>query len=224
MNTSENSTDAPTSSPISIATYLYCLMPVKLLIGVINFIFNGYIIHLVVFRIKKKTYSNILFLFNAIADFTSGLISIPSMTLFTTIGYWPLGKATCLIWVINDFAVTSIGAYTLLIISFHRYMQIIRPMKTKEKMTTNKWLSIAFQWVSIYAFWAISAIIISWPPDFVPEYCYFTYTFAYVLTSDLVFYCFPVLGVFIINSMIFFELIKKKSLHKKIMPNMSKYY
>ena len=220
MNTSENSTDLPTSTVSSIATYLYCLIPVKLLIGIINFIFNGYIIHLVIFRIRKKTYSNVLFLFNAIADFTSGLISIPSMTLFTTIGYWPLGKVTCLIWVINDFAVTSISAFTLFTIAVHRYLQIIRPMKTKERMTTNKWLTIAFQWILIYAFWTISVIIISSSPDFVPEYCYFTYTFAYVLTADLVYYCFPVLGVFIVNSLIFYELLKKKGSQKKIIPNM----
>ena len=212
MNASENSN----STNLPIATYLYCLIPVKLLIGVINYIFNGYIIHLVVFKIKKKTYSNILFLFNAIADFTSGLISIPSMTLFTTIGYWPLGKVTCVIWVINDFAVTSISAFSLLIIAVHRYLQIKRPVETTEKMTKNKWLSIAFQWIIIYAFWTISVIIISWPAEFEVESCYFTSSFPYVLTADLIYYIFPVLGVFVINTLVFIELLKKKNNHPKI--------
>ena len=209
MNNSSNESEPiPTSN--GPALYLIYLIPVKLLIGIINFIFNGYIIWLVMFCIRKKSYSNLLFFFNAIADFTSGLVSIPSMTLFTTIGYWPLSKVPCLIWLINDFSVTSIGAFTLLIIAIHRYQQITRPLTTTEKMTIYKWTVIASQWLLTYAFWTISAVIISNTDEFIPEYCYFTYTFAYVFSADVVFYVCPVVGVFVLNSMVFAQLLKKK--------------
>ena len=218
MNNSSNESEPIPVVPISggPALYLIYLIPVKLLIGILNFIFNGYIIWLVIFCIRKKTYSNLLFFFNAIADFTTGLVSIPSMTVFTTIGYWPLGKIPCLIWVINDFSVVSIGAYTLLIIAIHRYQQITRPLKTTEKMTNTKWAVIAGQWLVTNAFWAISAVIISNSDEFIPEYCYFTYTFAYVFTADFVFYIFPVVGVFVVNSMVFGQLLKKKRKQNRI--------
>ena len=61
----------------------------------------------------------------------------------------------------------------------------------------------------------ISVLIIT-SEDFVAESCYFTYTFPFVLAADLVGYLLPVLAVFFVNSMIFFQLRKKKLNRKKV--------
>lgn len=161
MNSSDanaNTTSNDTNIVDSLVLHLTYLIPVKLAIGVVNILFNGYLIILVLFIIKRKSYSNILFMCGAFADFTTGVISIPFMTIFTTIGYWPLGKAPCLFWVINDFSVTTVSACCLLTIAAHRYFQIISPIHTTEKMTRRKYLLIAAIWIFPYSFWAISVL------------------------------------------------------------------
>ena len=98
-------------TPPGISLYLLALLPVKLSLGLINVTFNILIIFIVLIVIKTKTFSNLLFMSTAVSDCILGFLSIPFMTLFTTYGYWPLGKTACIFWVINDF---SNGNYTAL--------------------------------------------------------------------------------------------------------------
>lgn len=193
------------------------LLPFKIALGVINIIFNGYIIVLVLVIVKNKSYSNMLFLSGALADLMIGILSIPFLTLTTSVGFWPLGKSACIFWVINDFSIGSISIYTLLIMAVHRYFQIKFPLNESEKMTTRKYGVILAQWILVYLFWAISVIIIT-QVDFIPENCYFTYTFPYVIVADLVGYGLPVLGVFVVNSMVFYELLKRTKANKRREP------
>jgi hypothetical protein len=62
----------------------------------------------------------------------------------------------------------------------------------------------------------MTSVFIITKEDFIPEYCYFTSTFSYVLAADLVGYLLPVLAVLLVNSLIFFELRKKKIKRKRV--------
>jgi hypothetical protein len=216
MNLSSNSSSDYSQVETSLKLNLIYLIPIKLIMGLIGATFNGYIIILVLFIIKNKSYSNFLFMGCAIADLSSNIISVPFLTIFTSVGYWPLGKTPCIIWVINDFSVESISVYSLLLIAIHRYMQIKMPTYETEKMTRKKYAIIATQWVLIYSFWGIAVLIITADPSFAPEDCYFTYTFSYVLCANLFGYCLPILGVLVVNSLVFYELVKKKRANEKM--------
>lgn len=196
-------------------TNLRYLIPIKVTLALVNVTFNGYVIVLVLVVIKHKSYSNYLFASGALADLMIGLLSIPFMTVFTTVGYWPLGKTLCVFWIINDFSIGSISIYSLLLIAIHRYLQIIIPLKETETMTATKYAVIGFKWMFIYLFWGLSVILIT-ARDFDDTSCYFTFRFSYVLSADLVGYFLPVVGVLAFNTMIFYELIHKKRIKMSV--------
>jgi hypothetical protein len=141
-----------------------------------------------------------------------GLISTPFMIVFTYYGYWPLGKGSCVFWIINDYSTGCIVNYSYLAIALHRYLQIISPYKANENMNRTRLLKVLAIWVFWYTFWIISVMLIT-SKDFVPEYCYFTYKFPFVLTSVLAGFILPLVAVFFINILVLYEL--RKNLKKK---------
>jgi hypothetical protein len=213
------------NSSTTTAIYLIYLMPVKVLLAVFNITFNGVVIVIVLFFIKKKTFSNYLFMSNAVADFIIGILSIPFMTIFTTFTYWPLGHHLCIFWIINDFSVGSLSIYSLLLIAIHRYLQLMKPHKAKnnEGMNKKRYFIIASLWFSCYSFWLLSVIPItsSDKSTFKAEQCYFTYTFVYVLSANLVGYFLPIMAVFVVNSLIFFKIRQKVNNRKTSRPNLT---
>lgn len=210
----ENMTNEVTSTAVNLVS----LIPVKVLLAFINVFFNSYIIVLVLFVVKKRSFSNFLFMSGAIADLMIGLLSIPFMTVFTTVGVWPLGKFACIFWIINDFSIGSISIYSLLFLSIHRYLQIKFPFGKSEHMTSRRYAIIFVKWMSIYLFWGVAVLIITNNDEFEPLYCYFSYKFYYVLMADLVGYFLPVMGVFTVNTLLFGELHRKNAL-KRVMRN-----
>ena len=184
------------------------LITVKVILTILNLFFNGSIIYIILFRLKRKTYSNFLFLSGTLSDFMIGLMSIPFMTIFTTFGFWPLGKATCIFWVINDFSIGTISIYSLLLMSVHRFRQLKWPLVVTEAMNKEKYFILIGKWIGIYIFWGLSVILIT-RKDFNSRNCYFTYTFSYVLVADSVGYLIPVLSVFVMNTLVYWELRKK---------------
>ncbi|RNA17429.1 histamine H3 receptor-like, partial [Brachionus plicatilis] len=184
------------------------LITAKVILAILNIFFNGSIIYIILFRLKRKTYSNFLFLSGTLSDFMIGLMSVPFMTIFTTFGFWPLGEATCIFWVINDFSIGTVSIYSLLLMSIHRFRQLKWPLVVNENMTRDKYFILIGKWILIYAFWGLSVVLIT-RQNFESRNCYFTYTFTYVLVADSVGYFLPVLSVFVMNTLVYWELRKK---------------
>jgi hypothetical protein len=143
-----------------------------------------------------------------------GVFSIPFMTVFTTMGYWLLKKELCMFWVINDFSIGTISIYSLLLVAIHRYRQIKYPVGKNENLTKLRMTIIVAKWLLVYLFWGLSVVLIV-DENFVAESCYFTYTFAYVFAANSVGYMLPIFVVFIMNSIIFYQLRKKADHVKK---------
>lgn len=186
----------------------YYLLPLKLSLTVISTVLNGYIIGLFIVVIKTNTYSNWLFFCGVVADFMIGAISVPFFTIYTTFGYWPLGKSACIIWLITDSAAGSISVFCPLIIAIHRYIQIVRPLKVSERMTKYKYAMIAAFWMITYTFWALVVIVPNAKDEKLTS-CSVIHRFGLVLAADLLFYLLPVSSVLVVNSMIFYELVKR---------------
>ncbi|CAF1013475.1 unnamed protein product [Brachionus calyciflorus] len=199
---STNSTANSNSEPIKII-----LIILKAILSLLCIFFNGFIIYLVCFKLKHRSYSNFLFLSGAISDFMIGLLSIPFMTVFTSYGFWPLGEGLCLFWVINDYSIGTVSIYSLLLMSIHRFRQLKWPLKVNENMSKEKYALIFGKWILIYLFWGLSVILVT-RSNFNPENCYFTSTFAYVISADSVGYFLPVIAVFLTNIFVYLELRK----------------
>jgi muscarinic acetylcholine receptor M3 len=100
----------------------------------------GNIMVMVSFKIDKQlqTISNYFLFSLAVADFAIGLISMPLFTVYTLLGYWPLGPLVCDTWLALDYLASNASVLNLLIISFDRYFSVTRPLTYRAKRTTNK--------------------------------------------------------------------------------------
>lgn len=100
----------------------------------------GNIMVMISFKIDKQlqTISNYFLFSLAVADFAIGLISMPLFTLYTVLGYWPLGPHVCDTWLALDYLASNASVLNLLIISFDRYFSVTRPLTYRAKRTTVK--------------------------------------------------------------------------------------
>ncbi|OXU16872.1 hypothetical protein TSAR_003194 [Trichomalopsis sarcophagae] len=118
----------------------------------------GNIMVMVSFKIDKQlqTISNYFLFSLAVADFAIGLISMPLFTVYTVLGYWPLGSHVCDTWLALDYLASNASVLNLLIISFDRYFSVTRPLTYRAKRTTVK------AGIMIACAWGISLLL--WPP------------------------------------------------------------
>jgi hypothetical protein len=201
---SNNSTDEPTATN----NILIILLPIKIFSIIATVFLNLVIILVIGVIIKKKTYTNCLFLSRAVADLLVGCISFSSMTIFTTKGFWPLGYLACIFWVINGYSCCNISLCNLVLVTVQRLRQIVTPTKTNEVMTKMRIAISLSIWLVSYGSWAISVLLIT-KEDFIPENCYFTFTFAYVLSADIFAYIMPITVLVVLNVLTF------RALHNK---------
>ncbi|KAK2576484.1 hypothetical protein KPH14_005812 [Odynerus spinipes] len=118
----------------------------------------GNIMVMISFKIDKQlqTISNYFLFSLAVADFAVGLISMPLFTVYTVLGYWPLGPHVCDTWLALDYLASNASVLNLLIISFDRYFSVTRPLTYRAKRTTFKAA------IMIACAWGISLLL--WPP------------------------------------------------------------
>ena len=183
------------------------LLPFKICFWFCSASFNITIILILTLKFKKKSYSDMLYLSSTMSDCVAGVSSIAFMTVYTTYGYWPLGYSPCVFWVINDYSVSSISLYSVLLMTIHRY-RVLTNVHTTDEMTKLRIFNILTIWLLNYCFWATSVLYIT-SKDFEPANCYYTYTFAYVFTSDFVTYVTPIICMTVLNGFVLFELYKK---------------
>jgi hypothetical protein len=131
-----------------------CLSIITVILNLLNIVLISICIN------QKKTYSNIIFLLNSIADFIVGLISLPGdVVLAYTDGDWRYSIIICVFYKTFDFANSNFSLMLLLVITIHRLLQLKDPFKQKEEMNRWRWVLIfmllAFNYGVWLAFWYI---------------------------------------------------------------------
>nr|CAI5861544.1 unnamed protein product [Callosobruchus analis] len=129
--------DAPNEGNYTI-TQIVLIGTIAVILSIITVV--GNIMVMVSFKIDKQlqTISNYFLFSLAVADFAIGLISMPLFTIYTLLGYWPLGPIVCDTWLALDYLASNASVLNLLIISFDRYFSVTRPLTYRAKRTTTR--------------------------------------------------------------------------------------
>jgi len=103
------------------------------------------------------------FLFSlAIADLVVGGVSIPLMTVYTAMGYWPLGRTPCLAWLSIDYAMSNASVYNLMLICGDRFLALTRPLQYRPQRTLKRALkAVALAFLISILLWP--PLIVCWP-------------------------------------------------------------
>ena len=190
-----------------VSPIVYGLLPVKIVVVLATLILNLLVLIAIV-RLRTKAYSNFLFASMALADFSIGSISIPFMTLFSTLDYWPLGSVPCVFWIINDFSSTSISLMSLFLISIHRYLQVKSPLIKHDRLTRPRCLQIAVLWAGCFTIWTTLIMLIS-RDNLIPIACAIPYTLVFVLIVDLIIFLLPIIGIVFFAFLAFYTLKRR---------------
>lgn len=140
-NSSNATTSFPSSGGRTNRFSVTQMLLIAILAGTLSVItVAGNVMVMVSFKIDKQlqTISNYFLFSLAVADFTVGLVSMPLFTVYTIMGYWPLGAHLCDAWLALDYLASNASVLNLLIISFDRYFSVTRPLTYRAKRSPVK--------------------------------------------------------------------------------------
>lgn len=100
----------------------------------------GNLMVLISFKLDKnlQTPSNYFLFSLAIADLGVGVVSMPLFTMYTLLGYWPLGTFLCDSWLAVDYLVSNASVLHLMLISLDRFFAVLYPLLYRIKRTKSK--------------------------------------------------------------------------------------
>ena len=192
------------------STLIIATLPLKILMILLTVLLNLLIILSNTFQKKDKTFSTYLFLSITISDLIVGFSSMSFMTIFTYYAYWPLGYTLCAFWIVVDYSTCTVNLTSIFILTLQRYLLIKYPFAVSEKLTHLKIFIILIPWISGFSYWAISVMIITKNDTFDYINCYFTSTFIYVITSDIIAFFLPIILITIFSILTIYELNLKR--------------
>ena len=210
----QNLTDYISIDECSIKNFIFDMLNciIYLLSAISSSILNCILILSWLLHCKKNSYSDLIFISNAVSDFLNGFI-VCNSHFITKVKEADFNENVKFSQIFNyivsviDDTMFFTSLTSLLLLAYHRYRQLVIPFK--EKDTLNR-----FRIFSIISSWFISLIIAS-----IRNYFgLFSYKNFIELSFCVIFYCIPISLITILNILII-RTFKIKLKNKKIQKN-----
>jgi hypothetical protein len=163
-------------------------------------------------RSKKITYSDCLFLNLTVSDLFIGVFSI-SYELYDKFPpfRWTLGYTMCVLFMIQINSQYVCSIMGLLLLSSHRLLQLVIPLKVNENLSKPKIAMIFFTWLVPYVTYGCVEIVIR-----KPFLCNSFYPRQFTYATLIVFNIMPILAMIVLNALTFVCLLRKKRKQSKL--------
>ena len=99
---------------------------------------------------RRKTFSNVLFISIGLSNMLIGFTYLPYNMTINVLYYWPLGDFACILFQIMSMAQWLPSAYSILLLSIHRFMFLTWQSSTDEKMNKKKLALVIMCWLVPY--------------------------------------------------------------------------
>ena len=150
---------------------------------------NAFIL-LVFYRIKKVTFSNLLFISLSISDLIAGFLALPLAIVSTKFEIWPLGDFMCVVYQILKFAQMRVSNQTVVVLSIHRFFQLFKPFQAEERLDWKKKTAMASCWIFPFTVVVIMITCLYYTNNFKLNGCLLTtppvFLGAYLILIDVI--------------------------------------
>ena len=172
---------------------------------------------------RLRTPGNYFFISLAVADLLISIISMPTWTVYNTLGYWPLSHTLCNVWNTLDYVLCVVSIYTILLMSVDRYLSLRFPFTYKVKRTaTRAKIALVLIWVGITIVYSLFVWLtqLFMAQDSDPEPCFMYYLTSIPLTFIVIILAFwtPVFGTSFFYFLVF-SIVKKANKTSSMLKN-----
>lgn len=185
------------------------ILGVKILTIILTALLNGILIYIFGFSIKKKSFSNLIFLSIAISDFIIGSLSMSSQVILDNLEEWPFDKFSCLISVYFQYAIPDTTIFALLILAIHRYIQLKSPFNVSERINKLNLIKLFSAWVIPTTFWIGSICFFILNNQFSIKKCNIEPSIKFKTIKVTLFGLLPLFSIIVLNILLMKGLNKK---------------
>ncbi|XP_002736401.2 histamine H3 receptor-like [Saccoglossus kowalevskii] len=190
----------------------------------------GNVLVIVAFSREKKlrSFSNFYILNLSMADLLIGSFAIPMCVPYVLLGKWVMGPALCKLWVMIDYTLCTSSLFSVVLITFDRYLSVTRAIKYRTQTTIKGTvMKMSLAWIIPLLFYGTT--VIGWEyytGITVPgDQCYaaFADNFPLTFAQTVLEFFLPLILIFYFNISIFVNIRKrtKRSIKKVPMPAFS---
>ncbi|OCT76739.1 histamine H3 receptor [Xenopus laevis] len=193
-------------------TVLLSLMVVLIVLG------NSVVILSFIVDKRLRNRSNFFLLNLSICDFLVGAVSISMYIPYKFTGKWMLGKFLCKLWIIFDFTTTTASAYSVVLISYDRFISVNKAVlhRSLQKRHSQTALNMTLVWIVSFIIYGPAILlweIITGTNNLPEDSCRaaFLETWYFILGASTLDFIIPLLSISFFNLRIYLEIIKRST-------------
>ncbi|CAF0904067.1 unnamed protein product [Brachionus calyciflorus] len=171
----------------------------KIVIIALTALLNVIIIYIFMAQIKRRTFSDYIYLSIGLSDFLIGFLSMSTQSILDQYDYWPFDRFTCFLSIYLQYAIPDTTILALLVLALHIYVQLTSHSRVIENFSLPNLLKLALPWLIASLFWTFSIVYFVLNKKYCIIKCNIQPDFNFKLLKSLIFGFLPLFLIILIN-------------------------